>query len=340
MSSILDALKKLEAEKTEARQREADRSSDDVAERELVGRHIVRPRNTVRVTPAAVVLGFLVFAALLVGTSVGVSMLLVSRSNEAAPRDVALNVAPQPTPVKEAQAVHVTESPPVPEPAPGTPTQTGSPQPEVQSQTPKIQRPGPPPAVKPEAAAADPVPSTPSPTDSPQPEIQSQLAKAQDPEPPPPAKPEATIPKPAPAAPSSTEGPRPVQNPESKSQDPDQSWQGPMMKTVSPARTSPPEAKREPVASGPAPPALDIEALAKRPLRETDKRRLGLVGLQINMLQPVNKKRPLASAIINLNTVYVGEIVPRTTAKLIAVDGIKGIVLEMLDTKERFYVPF
>ena len=58
------------------------------------------------------------------------------------------------------------------------------------------------------------------------------------------------------------------------------------------------------------------------------------------MLKPGSKTRPRASAIINLTPVYVGETVPRTNARLVALDGLRGIVIEMLGSEERFYIPF
>lgn len=334
MSSILDALKKLEAEKVEARQREADRTSDHVEERELVGRHIVRPRNAVRITPAVVALGFLVIAALLVGTSVGVSMLLVSRSNETTVPEVAVNVAPT-TLVQPPPAVAP------PEPVAVAPSQPPATEPAVRNSTPKAENPESAPPAKPETTVAEPAPSTPPPPDAAVPEIKEPAPKVETPEPVAPVAPPVAVAARAPETPTPVDRPQPeTQAPEPKVRNASNPWEGPMMRTAPPARTSVPEARHEPEVPVAAPAALDIEALAKHPLRETDKRRLGLVGLQINMLQPVNKKRPVASAIINLNTVYVGEIVPRTTAKLVAVDGVKGIIIEMLDTKERFYVPF
>ena len=83
-----------------------------------------------------------------------------------------------------------------------------------------------------------------------------------------------------------------------------------------------------------------MAALMQRPLRQTDRQRLGLMDLQINMLKPAAKNRPHASAIINLNPVYIGEIIPRTNVRLLALDGLQGIAIEVQGSGERFYVPF
>ena len=130
--------------------------------------------------------------------------------------------------------------------------------------------------------------------------------------------------------------PDPEPQPQPTPKAPEPQWQGPMIKT----RPAPP---REQVARSPEssePVAVDMEEMMRHPLRESDRRRLGLTGLRVNMLQPANKKRPHASAIISLNQVFVGEVIPRTNAKLIAIDDLRGVVIEMQDTRERFYVRF
>lgn len=326
MSSILDALKKLEAEKVQARKRIEGNAAEQVPERELVGRHVARGRQTVRLTPVTFVLGLIVLAVAVVGTSVGVSMILIARTGQHpadgvrpidhGPYEQADDVAASSTPAPPASPA---TSPPAGElPAPSDAQTDGN-------------TPLPPPVAEPKpqessvAASVEPT-AGPPPAEQKAPEIAARVTRPPAPGPPTPASVSTQVP--APASPPPSVGPSPEPGP---------SWQGPMMQTLPrPASGSPPKERK---ASTPQP-SLDMATLARRPLRETDKRRLGLTGLQINMLQPVNKNRPHASAIINLNKVYLGEMIPRTSAKLIAVDGLEGIAIEIRDTKEQFYVPF
>jgi hypothetical protein len=100
---------------------------------------------------------------------------------------------------------------------------------------------------------------------------------------------------------------------------------------------APEAAKTPPPADAPA---LDIDYSKLPVLTQAIRKKLDLDELRINMLRPVDKTRPYASALINLNTVYVGEAIPRTRARLVAVDELKGIVIEFDGSKERFYVRF
>lgn len=82
---------------------------------------------------------------------------------------------------------------------------------------------------------------------------------------------------------------------------------------------------------------MDVNALP--PLRNSDKAQFGLDNVQLNMLRPVSKNRPYASAIINLQPVEVGERIPGSSAILIAVDS-RAVAIEIEDTGERFQIRF
>ncbi|NIA16351.1 MAG: hypothetical protein GWP08_20010 [Nitrospiraceae bacterium] len=93
-----------------------------------------------------------------------------------------------------------------------------------------------------------------------------------------------------------------------------------------------------PVATQAAENAFDPSKLFDLPmLRRSEQVRYGLEDLQINMPRPATKRRPLASAIINLQPVFVGETIPGTRAVLVGVD-MRGIAIEV--EGRHFYVRF
>ena len=105
----------------------------------------------------------------------------------------------------------------------------------------------------------------------------------------------------------------------------------------------PPRPVAEPAGTSPARPAArepmpdDISKLPM--LRDSDKGRLGFENVKINMLQPKNDSRPYAKAIINLKPVLVGERIPDTRTTLLAV-AMNGIAIEVNDSRERYFVSF
>ena len=100
----------------------------------------------------------------------------------------------------------------------------------------------------------------------------------------------------------------------------------------------PPERVVEPPKKpGPVEPSVDLSALPG--LNEGDRARWGLAGLQVNMPLPANKNRPIASAIINMKTIRVGERIPNSKAVLIAVD-MRNIGIKIEETNQRFRVRF
>jgi hypothetical protein len=75
-------------------------------------------------------------------------------------------------------------------------------------------------------------------------------------------------------------------------------------------------------------------------LSSQDRARLGLDGVRLNVLRPADKDQPDALAIINLKKVYVGETIPGTRARLIGVvsSGI-GIEIESDGSLKQYRMP-
>ncbi|MDZ4860596.1 MAG: hypothetical protein SGI88_16595 [Candidatus Hydrogenedentes bacterium] len=63
-------------------------------------------------------------------------------------------------------------------------------------------------------------------------------------------------------------------------------------------------------------------------LTESDRVRLGLPPLKINIVGIPNTRNPRASALINMQKVYVGENIPSTQARLVDVD-LRGVAIEI-----------
>ena len=79
----------------------------------------------------------------------------------------------------------------------------------------------------------------------------------------------------------------------------------------------------------------DLNALPR--LGQTDRERLGLGEMRLNVLREASASQPEGLAIINLKKVYVGEMIPGTGARLIAVKT-RAIAIEIEGTGERFKV--
>lgn len=104
-----------------------------------------------------------------------------------------------------------------------------------------------------------------------------------------------------------------------------------------PGVETPPAAPPEPSIVAPGPLPSDISKLPM--LRDSDKGRIGFDKVKINMLQPKSDSRPYAKAIINLKPVLIGERIPDTRTTLIAVQ-INGIAIEVNGSRERYFVSF
>lgn len=113
-------------------------------------------------------------------------------------------------------------------------------------------------------------------------------------------------------------------------------------KSVAPPKAVPPP---EPVAAAPKSavanpqPATDSDAIPAQPATETDieklpilseseRVRLGLPPLKINIVGIPSTRNPRASALINMQKVYVGENIPGTSARLMDVN-LRGVSLNV-----------
>ena len=308
MSSILDALRKVEEEKAAATRPASLELDGDTAKDELTGHG--GALATVSLTPLRLLLAALLFGVVLVLVSVGVSILAVKSSTSSPPQS------------RPAGALHPTQPESFFAEEPDY-------EPEPTVETTEVDVPVPIPLSAAETTDASPVESPPSegadasPAETPEPSPPMQLAAkpphlAQAPAPPEPALAEQTPrPKPStvvpPQPPAVAKGPpAPVRT----------VWQPPVT-----------EVKR------PAPAERTVQDISLLPiLTMSDKERLGLGRLRINMIRVPNKHRPHGSAIVNLRAVYVGERIPGTRVKLIGVE-MRGIAVEDESTGSQFYVP-
>ena len=82
---------------------------------------------------------------------------------------------------------------------------------------------------------------------------------------------------------------------------------------------------------------VDVNSLPN--MSEGDRARCQLPKIQVNMVRPVMKNRPIPSAIINLQPVQVGERIPNTRVLLIGVSS-RGIAIEIEGTGKRFQIRY
>lgn len=349
MSSILDALKKLEADKAREAERAASEESPppfeaDTAAEELLGH---RPkRRAARTGPPYVLIGAALagIAVVVVSASAGITLALLRNQEPApgAPGRLALDAAPPaataaapaapetavpdpaippaaPEPAASAEATAVVENAPVvqrlPEPAPAA----ESPQPP----------PSPPPA------APDPAPAQTQPAPEPaQDATRLAAARTEDPILAPP-RPEIQDPPPPPPSPSETAAEAPRRSGAAARPywgfTPDDDLAVPASPFARPpANAEPQAAQREP-----QPPPADPEALP--PLRGADKTRHNIENIRINVLRAPDDGNPYAHAVINLHKVFVGERIPGTSVKLLSVTG-SGVALEVIGSGERYFL--
>jgi len=312
MSSILDALKKLEEEKAAKRAKEGGGRPPVESMTPLPDMHRApHPvSNAASMNPRTLLLGIGAMSIALVAISVTVSVFLLRPSAPAvvaqAPRAAQPVAAPAPAPVEVVPA-------PI-ETAPAVP----APEEVVAVPAPEVAAPKPAAPLAPQAApeTAEPVAAAPSPAPKPEPA------------PAPAPKPEAV----AVAAPAPEPEPEPMPEPT------------PLPTVAELTRAPEPEPQSEPEPA-PAPESLrpkdvapveDLKALPE--LRSTDRMRHGLEAMRINFLRESAPQRPAAMAVINLNKIHIGEVIPGTTARLVAVER-HGIGIEITSTGDRFYVP-
>jgi hypothetical protein len=322
MSSILDALKKLEQEKAaKAAEPEVELPFTPESAAELFNQPT---RNGGDPAPKSFAWMILGFASLCV-VVFAISYVMLNSGGDPAPQTQAMApVQTIPVPVAQApvaqQPVAVSQPPvavqiPAPQPAPQPVAQQPAPQPTPQPapQPVVVQQPAPAPQPMPQPVAVAPQPA-PQPT------------------PPPVA---VVVPAPAPIptpAPAPAPEEQPVQVPSAAQVAPEP--------IAAPMPTPPPAPKPTPRAEAPRPAAVPkpISAPARptRPepteidvsslpiLANSDFSRYGLDGISLNMLREPSPDRPNGLAIINLNKVYPGELIQGSQARLVAVtqDGI------------------
>ncbi len=329
MSSILDALRKVEAERA-AQDNGADPRPDlsPVSSAPPAGMDVKtaeaalerRRRGKRQVSPWLYVASGAVLLTAMLTVSTVLALKLAGTGNGAEAQQT-------PAPGGPLAAVSAPKSPPAPmEPPPvSTPVQPHevpvAPHPVSETTTPApLPRPAPTPA--PAAPSAQPAPPSPVP--------------------------QAVIPQPA--APTvvtvqfTTGGAAPAVVTPAPSPVPRNVEPAPSAASATPAplrvaRVAPPAPKPSrpgPVPEKPRERPLPDDIRKLPPLRETEKRRYGLENMTINMLKEPSPDRPYAHAIINMEKVYVGERIAGSEATLIAVRR-HGIALEIKSTGERYY---
>jgi hypothetical protein len=357
MSSILNALRKLEAEKAEASRAENAPFEPESAKYELVGKSGHRGRTLFRASPALVISGAIILASIVIGVSVGLTLML-TRPQGGTLEQVARVAAPsvqtetlaKPAVPPRAESAHTAVKAP-PRPVPAEPV----------IQEPKVKSsPAPKPVAK-AALAPEPAPepvAKAAPAPEPAPEPVAKAAPEPEPVPEPVAK-AAPEPAPEPAAKAAPE-PEPAPEPAAKVAAQTEKAVPPAEvkkeERPAPARPLQQVAKLEP----PVTPATSQEAVSRpekkeadvpkkqaRPLdlmslpvlRASDKAQYGLEDVRVNMVRPASKTRTYASAIINLEPVQVGEKIPGSDAILIGVES-RSIGIEIEGTGERFQIRF
>lgn len=342
MSSILDALKKLEEEKA-AKQASAaltPAEEEAVESADLIEglRHSPsQPAEGIHLSPKLLLGGGFALVVVLIGVSAMVSLAVV-RSNTAS-SGASQQVASAPAPASAARTdataavtnspAETPASPPETSPAPvdtsvepetaPSPAVAEAPTPPATAVAEATPEPEPEPSPAPEASEApapasaeqavqvaavaaptpDPAPVS-SPTPAPTPEAAPVAAPT----------PEASVEVAAPAAAPAEAAPMPSTAPEESATVPEEA----------------PVARTDP---GP----VNLRELPL--LRNSERVQYGLEDLRLNMIREATPQRPEAMAIINLNKVYVGEMVPATGARLIAVER-HGVGIEV--GGKRFYV--
>lgn len=329
MSSILDALNKLEQEKAQAHSeaRGFDPNGESGAQ-DLLGRDILRDRVTLRFSPLSIIVGGMIAVITIAALSVTAALTVfrpVSSGSTAlassAPR-VSPEPAPESAPVvlppqentaerEESPSAAVAEPPPEESQAsivPATATSPESPN-EDPSETPED--------ISEDASKADAIVTAPPP---------------KEPKPAPTPRVVAKVSKPVPAA----EPPRP----------------DPVQDTVT-VPASRVRIAQVPVSAARAPSIPDPEPLLPHPegtptipslwelpiLTVANQTRYADGELKINMVTPKSDKYPRGYAIINKVKVYEGQRISRTRLTLFKVEG-EGIGVQVTTTDERFFIPY
>ncbi|MFA6243064.1 MAG: hypothetical protein WC655_19155 [Candidatus Hydrogenedentales bacterium] len=376
MSSILDALKKLELERDKRNGQSPAQSYTSSTSRDFLGGPDRRGPRTITLTPTKLVIGTATFGGFMVLLSVAVS-LLITHGAKSGNTTVDSQAVPGQTKVASVvPAQHSTRpgSGIAPANQPNTTSSPAVPAPTAPAAPP----PAPPPAapdLTPSSVAviAPPVAPEPEPEKTPEPAelvVTEQAAAA-------PAPPEESTPRPVmkdplPAKPTESPASPPVKA-ESPKKSPE-SAKPVEPKPVQVAKVIPPkvevlelpeetpketpkpqpvEEPKEPQKSrlardGTADEVAPLDGEGAKDLSETinlsalptlsesERLRLDLPKLNINIVGLPTKRQPHPSALINLNKVYVGENIPNTDARLIAVE-LRGVGIEV--SGRRYFLP-
>ena len=329
MSSILEALRKLEAEKAA---KQAEEGGERAFEPKNAGMELLADApehpsgSAIQVRPATLVAGALGLVAVLALISGVVAMLVVRSYTQSTPPSTpgpAASIAPAPplvaTPAPAAIAPEPATLAAKPEP-PAMPAETTKEEPQPAPTAEK-------PEARPEVAAAP----------APKPEAPAEETPAE-PEPKPRrALPEETEPKLAAKADDSSNGNAPMalsvpgQQP---ARDRGSRFSAPQPSTPSMAAPmAAPNSEPQPAAA----PDVTVNLDALPVLRGGELARFGLETMHINVLREAGPNRPYAVAIINLNNVYVGDTIPGTSVKLVGIRR-NGIGIQIPSTGETFFV--
>jgi hypothetical protein len=319
MSAILDAIKKADKEKQAAQQPIDLEVPDAVAERDLVGPSVYTSSSStsrvVLIAASSALITVLISAGIIYALSnLNGSQLapITIAATQSAPL-ASTTTAPQISPTTSASAL----APLTPEPQPQqilpeSPTSGQVPTP-VQ-QTPSEQNTAQTPVV---TAKAD-------------------LTPRVSPAPVPPPRPVKPIEVIAPKAAVQEDGPA---NPAIQSKSPDvvpkivADPEIPVVEAIADKKKDPDFLQEN------RPPKLDGAQVRALPLLGHDAReRYGLEKLEVNIVGEPNERQPLPFAILNLQQVFVGNLIPKTDARLIGVCA-DGIGIEIISTGGRFLIP-
>lgn len=349
MSSILDALNKLEEEKALAQSTPEGLDLDpDSAAEELVGRSVLRDRITLRFTPLTLIVGGLIATVVIVSVSVAASLFVVRSSglieetavdSGTGGTSTALVVeTPNKDTVESAGIAHAGMRPIPTEESPASSAAAGSEL--VGSSSPKAAKEPSSPAAMlaeiqevPEAASPLAAPDATRPDLAPEPEHLTVLQT------------EAPTGQEARAEPASTnELERRLQAPvvEAASDNAPlraESGLDPERLAELPAadvETRPPSRSEEvvPIIESPS------LSLAELPiLTQADRARYTDGLWMINMVNPASETNPYGHAVINANKVFEGQHIPGTQFQLIGVE-MRGIGVAVQGTSKRFFIPW
>ncbi len=373
MSSILDALKKLELERDKKNGQSPVQSYTSSTSRELLGGPDRRGPRTITLTPARLVIGTAAFGGFMVLLSVAVSLLITygaksgnttddspggpgqtkvasvvpaqhgtlpgtgtaparqpnatlspaaaAPTTQTAPPPASPSVALAPTPAPVAATTPPVVPPPepekVPEPAESVVTEQAIATPEPPEKS------SPRPSSKPESPAKVAESPSPSPVETESPKKSPEPSKPAAPKPVQVAKaipPKVEVLKSPEETREETPAPQPVEEPQKS--------------RIAKDRAEDDVAPLDGQGAKDLSETINLSALPT--LSESERLRLDLPKLNINIVGLPTKRQPHPSALINLNKVYVGENIPNTDARLIAVE-LRGVGIEV--SGRRYFLP-